>query len=63
MMFNPNIVEFWQVLMGKKRMSNLRRERKENSSGSETRAEQGMFDELLIPDGFKGNYRGELFLR
>ena len=59
MMFNPNIVEFWHVLMGKKRMSNIRRERKGDPfSGIETHAEQGMFDELQVPDGFKGNYRG-----
>ena len=57
MLFNPNILEFWQVLMGSIRSSGRSRleEGAEDESGIQ---EQGLFDELLVPEGFKGTYRG-----
>ena len=61
MLYNPNILEFWQVLMGKRRLSNLRKERRDKSSTDSKPSrvlEQGVFDELLVPRGFKGNFRG-----
>lgn len=61
MLYNPNILEFWQVLMGKRRLSNLRKERRDKNSNDSKPGrvlEQGMFDELLVPHGFKGDFRG-----
>jgi hypothetical protein len=59
LLFNPNIVEFWQVAMGMKRYDDLYPETSDASDVLES-LQSGCFDELEIPMEFQGTF-GELF--
>ncbi|CAE7533308.1 unnamed protein product, partial [Symbiodinium microadriaticum] len=50
-LYNPNIIEFWQVFMGMEKKANT--SNLENMSGI---LQQGKFDKLKVPTGFVGTF-------
>lgn len=60
MLYNPNLLEFWQIAMGMKKEEDLWMRQNGGSSSENDPFQSGSFDILEIPKEFHGTF-GELF--